>query len=1477
MADGWERPANAKPQSDGWERPDDPNKAIDLVEPTKNFGKNFVGGLDAALSMGASIPSYLASGLGGLGTLMTGGSLDEAAGNVKSIQESNFGLGAPKPFTQAGQEVMDMISEGTELAKDKAGMASYKSGGGEAGRANAEFATEALLNFLPIPGGKAVRKLGKGIEKRYAEPVKPAAPAAEGVWERADGTTSKDWGMQDGEVVNRPSDLSDKAAEKVQGPKQVPADPMAAMAEQLAGDKLQTTPDSAAIERMAREMGTFDSLGLMDRGENASLMEGARARPEMEAAKLAAEAEAAKAQEPIYVDPQGQAFRGDPNSPEARLGLEKQTQAMDRELTHLQGKGTPEGEPLRPLQDHELNQRRIEAAEQHAKLVQIEEGLNKLMQERGINQISPGGRQTGAVNPAVFREGFEKIKEIAGGFSLRAAFNKEFGTLDIEAIKNGKKVAGVEFSPIEKGHPFQRERAHSEISSKSEETNLKSNYTRVDDSAKGNNLSREMYKFASELGNDISRSQALTNDGKKMWDKFDRHGLSYEGEIPRDNTIRPSKAELNLKDILRADAKTHIGALAGHIPLKQRGAVGRDLSARVESTQKRNLMGKQFKNLGLDEWDTIRDKDVALELSKDAKDISIDLKQRNLVSGLNMEVALSNNPLLKFSRTVLRDARTAADKFSRTFITDPKVGLTPVWNKMNSEQKVKVMKDLMEADKRQVDLTPELMDELGFDKNMKQFAETFRNADNSLLGMQNKMAEELGLKPTDRRTGHFPGIFVGSYKSLAVVGEGAKKRVVAVLATDTKAQHNLAKEHLLKEYPEVKFVEQGRSGLSAFSHNKYYSDIFSGWKNVLDLLGREDSRFSDVQDIVDKALLDANNALFNFNVHELAKKGVIGNEGNKPWLNPKQNANEAFSAIVRYFEEGALHHTIQKPLKDIKDMMTASETDHMPRARKYMMDYLNKVHQQDVNDIGKAINTLLDEPFKYIPTMTWDKDGLIKGKKKFGIGVGPGEVLKLTGALKNNMSQLYMGWFNGAFTLSQFAQPLQTGMPFLQMAASRIGASPEKVVVSLGKGFTQFMGAFTEKVSGKKLGLDPVQREAFQYAIDRGLFEFSEIEKAYQGTQNVVSRAKDRLAEANMKLGEQGTRTPMFMSFVDLLVGEGMEKQKAFEIAENLTQGAMIDYHQWERPMVYSKLGVMGGFAAGLTTFKHGFVTQQTYLAKQAIKPAAGKRSDAVLPIVYSVAAMAALTGITGVPFYSELDWLHREITDKFAGGAKSIREAVLANNPEWLNSGMISAATNMNWQSKFSSSDMIPDSTFKALSPHLEGAYRIGKAGVDMATERDAQSVRNFATAATPSGWKGIPEAALAKDEDGNLIGKNGLPSIYRTPEEWETRKWTGMRSQREALEREQTWDARLQERADTERRKAIHSDYERRLVNDNLDEDAQQKLEQEYMARKGDVRELLQLWQKVALDKQKTEKERLEGTPNTMRGLNRWEYYNK
>lgn len=1051
--------------------------------------------------------------------------------------------------------------------------------------------------------------------------------------------------------------------------------------------------------------------------------------------------------------------------------------------------------------------------------------------------LGPGRSQAGAINPDVFVEGFAKAKDIIldgiGKIKIIAHYEPKYDELRLDAysIKDGGVPIGG-------------------VSLQKEGTNLKSFSTRVSDEYQRKGVATELYKYASELGNDIIPSTDQSYKGKGMWQGFENKGLSQNG-------------------IIRSPGNRQMGGVwMGAEPAKptpRPDTIGEPRSPEniaAKNEQRKFVERFPGKDDALAEFKNVTTKEEAVQLASDpnVKDIVRDVGQKQLGSGINFHAAMSNNPVLKFARYVYQEARVKAEALSRRYITDNKTGLTYTWTRMKGDERIAVMEALMEGDRQQFRVNDSVMEKLGFTDEQKKFVETYYEANDKLYKRWQEVMSQAGLKAPDARTGHFPGIFTGAYKTLVVKTlPNGKKSAVGIIATDTKWQRKAAIKYFKKEHPEATFIDQERSGLSG-SSPRYYSNIFSGMNDVLEMLGKEDPRFADVQELVQKAVVEGNNKLFNFNVHELAKKGVVGNEGNRPWLKPEQNANDAFKALVRYFEDGFLHHELQLPLKDVREVMANPDlAKKLPNTMKYLNAYTKKVTGADLAPLGAAINTILDTPFKVI-------------------GVGPSVPLRVAGAIKNNMSQIFMGYGNYMFTLSQLIQPAQTAYPFAQLAAKRLGMDLPSATRSMVKGGADFLLAYAGDMTGKNLDALPEHmRTAYQYAKERGMLTFSEIERAYQGTQSTLGRAKDSLAEANMKVGENATRTPTFMAYVDLLTKGGVDLQAALPIAEHMTQFSMVDYHPWERPMLYSKMGVLGQFAGGLQTFKHGQLSQQTYLAKQAIKPAVGEHQ--VKPFLMSVAAMIALAGITGTPGYDILDGTYRYLTNKFGGEAKSIRESFLEHSPEWLNTGIASNITGLNIQGKFSAADMVGDSLGKVASPHLEAFSKIVANAIDMAKSgADPQSIRNFMLSVTPAGWKGVTENALARDPENYLIGSDGLKSVQRSNEEWKTRAATGLRPQREAIERETTWTARIKERKDLERKKEISAEYERRIINGTLDDKAAEKLQKEYMDRKGDVRELINLESTVPVQKIPfDQKERLEGIPRSLGGANRYQYYNK
>ena len=97
------------PSDDGWEDSKYDLTAKEYWDRAPYWAKAIPAVGEAAMSMVAGIPSQIAGGLYGLGTLLSGQGLDKAAEAVENTQKSNFGFGAYSPSTDLGKQYSEKV------------------------------------------------------------------------------------------------------------------------------------------------------------------------------------------------------------------------------------------------------------------------------------------------------------------------------------------------------------------------------------------------------------------------------------------------------------------------------------------------------------------------------------------------------------------------------------------------------------------------------------------------------------------------------------------------------------------------------------------------------------------------------------------------------------------------------------------------------------------------------------------------------------------------------------------------------------------------------------------------------------------------------------------------------------------------------------------------------------------------------------------------------------------------------------------------------------------------------------------------------------------------------------------------------------------------------------------------------------------------------------------------------------------------
>jgi hypothetical protein len=885
----------------------------------------------------------------------------------------------------------------------------------------------------------------------------------------------------------------------------------------------------------------------------------------------------------------------------------------------------------------------------------------------------------------------------------------------------------------------------------------------------------------------------------------------------------------------------------------------------VEKEKTREIMGRHFGALNKyrPTWNT---KEKVISVADEHKDLTTGQKfiAKTVKPGMRRARISYDHPLLHFIGEQTSKVFRQAENLSRQYITG-KDGIGNTYKKLSSDERVELHQLLMKGDKEEKYYSPKEMRAAGFNETQIEFIQKIYEMDKAKLDIWNEALLSTGQKPVRDRAGHWAGVFTGDYRSLVLDAEG---KVIGYIGVDTRHGLKKVKEQIKEKYGDVTFLENNQGGRKDLGGNTMRSDLLSGMNDLVNVLAENDPRIAEIQQAVNDAIARQANTLYGADKHSLEKKGIWGNEGNKPWqTDQRQAANEAFKAFFRYWEDGIVSHLNMPIEAEVAALMNNTEVAKAwPNAIDYGKKYIRNMTGRSTDRVGMGINAILDVPGRML-------------------GFGQTVPRATINQINKRFGQLTQGFFNVPFTAMQFLQVAQTAFPEFVNTAQRVGVNPIQAELAINNSAKTMMGITAEKMSGKKKDFGEAQ-PAVDYARDNGLLEFSEFEEVNKITQNKYARTADKIIDFNRELGEQATRPLVFFTFVDILKKGGFPEAEVFDTAYNLTQDSMVDYSARERPLMFKDLGVIGNLAGGLQQYTFSYLDQMARWNKEAVK-------GNIAPWALGMGAAVSFAGIAGLPFYQEADEIHRAITNR------SLSDTVLKNVPDYLKYGPASTTTGINLGNRLGASVGLAERfnhPAEVLSPYASTITRQAGAIGELATERDELSLKNAALAFAPTSARGLLENQLStRDltknekplyEEGTRMYQNrkGQSEYPRTEADQEKRNW-GVTSLKEAKDREDVFKSSQERAKDQEKMRAITERIGRVMLQRKPDERANwfnspagSKAIQDYIDLGGDPKQLLKHGvPNQIVDGMKTAKQRAEGTPKTLQGVKRYEYYNR
>lgn len=1010
-----------------------------------------------------------------------------------------------------------------------------------------------------------------------------------------------------------------------------------------------------------------------------------------------------RGEETMYVDPQGQAFKGNPAEPIAKEALERQTGAMETAMET--GKfGETKDSPLPQLsKDLEQVKAELEQVSKDAKMADIQKQLEARKRDLEIDverqtkldmnaaarqRMGFSRKQGGAINPEVFAEGFEKLKQLADGTWLRA-YNRD-GMLMVEAVKDSRKMGEVAFNPMEKNNAlgFERERPRSELRSHAEQTDLKAGIAHVNPENRGKGYATDMYKFASELGNDIRASSIQTPQGTKMWNSFEKKGLANSN---------------------------------GYIPKKQRGVLMIDPN-HANKAQVLNTVGGIRKVLGEIAPRLEKAEDV-ITAAKTMKDVEQNLAQKMLnafTKGGLYQAIKTGNPVVKFAS----DKILNADRLSRAEIQEFVHGkLGPAFRELNKKEQAELWSAMSYADLVQKEITPDMLAKYGFNEKQVAALEAHREVMKHAFTQLNKAREILGKKPVEERVAYAAMRSSGDFRRLVYsLDEQGNKVVVGIVGSNFRKKVNGLKESL-----EAKGFKVGEERYYGGSRQR--NSVNEAFMDAVEFLADQDPRAKAFLEVLDNISKDEAYNFLNTKRHTMQKKGIEGMEGRKSWLTAEENAKDGLHAQMQYAEAAIKWGHIAEAAVEIRKVINEPSLK-MPNAVKWTEEYLQNAMGFNPSEFGRKAEDTVAALFN-------------------AAGVGY-SIPRQTMAVSRKVVNTVLLGLNPAFWTTNLVQPLAS-MPAMKAYLTSRGLDASFDFGTGGNYLAKGGITAAKKTMGK---MDAFEQAATDYAKKHHVYGSDLVEHS-----NLPRKTAEYYADkvGNFAAGaiESSTRQMMFYGLSHLLKENGMSvKNGLFEAAHNLTDMAMNNYSPTERPQFYNKLGPVGDLAANLQSYKHNELSRIAMFAREA---ATGN----VRPLLTQLATGVFMAGVLGTIGFAEADQLYKYIT-KLAGKPDSLTGAVIrlsesmpvAGNKNAMSHGAFSFM-GLDMSKRLGMQDVVPNSLAEAAFPggaklgKIAGeAYDFAKSPTEMNGKRLArEAAPGFATGAMDRQWfsKQTPQGELA------------------------------------------------------------------------------------------------------------------------------------
>jgi hypothetical protein len=750
-----------------------------------------------------------------------------------------------------------------------------------------------------------------------------------------------------------------------------------------------------------------------------------------------------------------------------------------------------------------------------------------------------------------------------------------------------------------------------------------------------------------------------------------------------------------------------------------------------------------------------------------------------LQSGSTLTAMKTGSTVIREVGRIVQNATKRADLAIRNFVFPTEKAL----GKMSSQE----ISELHEIFKKEA-FNEKAFDSTILEQNLsiKQLEaySRMREMFDETLAAQNVVRQSKGQPLISAKEAYMSSRWQGAFRQPV---RDANGKLAWYLASDSKLGIKAQADALLKQMPELK-VDYSEGHSVSLQGNK--TDLQSAYSTMLDIAGRDDPVVLALKKAVEEQTVMETEFTLAQTKHFKKKSNIRGFVGDRPGHAGLSESLAFFEEQIQYAKNAFNWTEMQKAGDIVKDVLSNPVLrDEQPNNIKYAREYFKNALGQGQSQVTRALEDSI-------------RKGLGTTSDAFSSGIGKAKSYFILDKLSAS----------AGFTLAQFIQ-LGNVLPYLtDLHAKGYKGNPVTAVMlgaptGMAMGFAHYLKATGHEYMNKLP--DQFTKDMFLYAEENGVTTRSVYDESQLSSSFGVAGKAANLLSKTLTVPDAFTRGVAFATYAHMLKSSGAYKdQKAlFQHAEELVNAAMVDYRQTERPMVFSKLGTTGNALNTLQTYPMNFYNQYSYMLGEAKKGNYG-------PIAAAIGVQYLTAGAMGLPYLEDTYKLFTWIKDNALPAdvwAKMEDSPFLRDPKTWaIDSfgrssvyGFLSETTGLGLTSRVSA----PGAGGMIQAPGgpvidvAKQAISAGTALLDPTNrEKAAQAVMDI----LPSGVQGAYEMAPSnagvtyQQRPGGRVGVfkttdigNKDVAFVRTPEEVELRRMTGLKSQREVVERDLTYQA--------------------------------------------------------------------------------------